>query len=268
MANKKLLDSDRYTVEPGVDECRSKLNPGVNGGGIGSMDSTGTKYYDYYHGLDAPGSLQHFLNTLTTVEDDVTYYCATSYGAIKSYVTNYLSLFVSSGKAKEIIDRCEYYSRTHSHDEEAFFLRRTIAVGTRFFNDIFYESAWAVAQELFPASLRSNLTNQLTTKYMGVSQLPGWKIFVNTFDNDCFEFEFTRSDNNVRIPTQLRKFPGTPWHYECSEHDYANSFRPFIYFLSNWTLLLLCLLAGEKFGQCAFGIYWETGINTWRQRGY
>ena len=264
-AKSERRDSWRYTVEPGVDECRSKLNPGTNGGGIGSLDSMGTKYYDFYQGADRPGSLIHFLSTLTTVEDDVTYYCATSYNAIKSYVTSFLSTYIPASKARLIVERCEQHSRTHSHDEEAFFLRRTIAVGTRFFNEIFYETAWEVAQELFPSPLLMKCTGQLENKYWGYSQLPGWKLFVNEFDSDSYEFELSKANNEVCIPNERRKFIGTPWHIECSERDFEKSFKPYIYFLSNWTLMLLFLLAGEKFGQCAFGVYWETGTLAWLQ---
>ena len=264
-AKTERLDSWRYTVEPGVDECRSKLNPGNNGGGIGSLDSMGTKYYDFYQMKDEPGSLRHFLNTLVPVEDDVTYYCARSYGAIKSYVTNYLSLFVSSSDAKEIVDRIEWHSKTHRHDAEAAFLYRTIAVGTQFFNEILYDTSWTMAQKLFPAPLLSNCTDFLARNR--TSQLPTWKVFVNEFDSDCFEFEMSRSNNSVQL-AQQQKLIGMPWYIKCSERDYQKSFKPYILFFSNWTLLLLCLLAGEKFGQCAFGIYWETGRLAQRQGGY
>ena len=99
------------------------------------------------------------------------------------------------------------------------------------------------------------------------SPSPTWKVFVNEFDSDCFEFEMSRSNNSVQL-AQQQKLIGMHWYIKCSERDYQKSFKPYILFFSNWTLLLLCLLAGEKFGQCAFGIYWETGRLAQRQGGY
>lgn len=250
-----LLSSWRYTVEPGVDECRAILNPGTNGGGIGSLNAIGTKYYDFYRGENVPGSLRHFLNTLAPVEDDVTYYCSTSYYAIKNYVTDYLARFVPASDARKIVTWIEQYSQSNKHDAEAAFLKRTIAVGTKFFNTIFYETSWEIAKKLFPEPLLVNCCKFLMS--YRESQLPAYKLFVNEFDSDCFAFDMFMDDNCASLDYRPTKTIGTPWHILCSERDYEKSFEPYILFLSNWTLLLLCLLAGEKFGQCAFGIYWE-----------
>lgn len=252
----KMLKSWRYTVEPGIDECREFLKYGTGGGGIGSLDGPVTKYYDYYGNDDSFGSLRHFLNTLDTVKDDVIYYYSCSYGFIKDYVIRYLSLFVSESRAIEIANYCEQHSRTHQHDEEARFLRRTVAVGTRFFNEVFYESSWMVLEELFPLHLRQDCMNWI--KRNRVYPIPTWKKLIVELDSDSFEFDTPLHCMNVTM-AQDQKTIGQPWRITCSSQAYEESFKPFILFVSNWTLLLLCLLAGEKFGQVAFGIYWETG---------
>lgn len=46
--------------------------------------------------------------------------------------------------------------------------------------------------------------------------------------------------------------------FYCSLHDYENFIRPYILFLSNWSLLLGVYLSMRVFGQCAFVVCWET----------
>lgn len=264
----KTVYADIYTVEPGYDECSRYLRPGV-GGGIGAVAPKATKYYSYTgvrpsfqnFSIDDPGKatfgplLGDFLSMMNYVDEDVRFYCTTSRENVTNYVRSYLECFFTSSQARGLESAMSNYLRKHNVLESGY--TQNVVLGTPFYNDIFYETSWMAAQSLFSGR---NI-NSLQRSFMNIrgfdSSFPAGKAFVNYFDGaQCLNFYFDAPNECCRMDDTLFIVSKD---FHCSRHDFEQSVQPFILFLSNWSLVLACYLCMHSFGQCAFGIYWETG---------
>jgi len=246
-----VLVGDVFTVEPGQEECSKFLKSNIIGGiGAQTLD---VKYYDYEDFEATPGSVREFVDAMTFVDDDVRYYCTTAASEIAEYLRYYLELFLSDSEAFRVHHIIDRYTWKHNHFDSGF--RNNIVVGTPFFNDIFYTSSWAVASSLF--SLEEIHSLQESMRRIRSSNLSIQKYFVNVFDGARkFEFEFNETSNECAL-VSIDFWEGTT--FSCPKHSFEASLKPYIYFLSNWTLVLASYLCAITFGQCAFGLYWETG---------
>lgn len=264
----RVLLGDIYTVEPGYDECAKYLSRPLRGG-IGALSPTATKYYDYHgfmtsldnRNLSSPDKavsgpfLRDFISMMNYVDEDVRFYCVTSRGKVRNYVRNYLDYFLTSDQAAKVWQMIISYVQQHNHLESGY--RENIVIGTPYFNDLFYETGWLVARCLFSSSAIESLQQS----FQGIRGydpfFPEHKVFVNYFDGGpMLRFFFDSQDDRCWMDNTLF-FVSKDFH--CSERDFNRSFQPYILFLSNWTLLLACYLCMHAFGQCAFGLYWETG---------
>lgn len=247
-----VLVGDMFTVEPGQEECSKFLNSSIVGGiGAQTLD---VKYYDYEDFEATPGSVREFVNIMTFVDDDVRYYCTTSASEIAQYLRYYLELFLSDAEAYRVNRIIDRYAAEHNHFDSGF--RNNIVVGTPFFNDIFYASSWEVASSLF--SFEEIHSLQKSMRRIRSSNLPIQKYFVNVFDGACrFVFEFNELNDECALMS-MDFWEGTT--FSCPRRSFEASLKPYIYFLSNWTLVLASYLCAIIFGQCAFGLYWETGL--------
>ncbi|WP_308622538.1 hypothetical protein [uncultured Enorma sp.] len=263
-----IWHGDIYTVEPGYDECAKYLSI-LSRGGIGALSPLGTKYYDYdgfMPSLDnisssSPDevvfgpSLRDFLLMMDYVDEDVRFYCTTSRGKVYDYVRSYLNHFLTSEQAAEVWQKIHSYMNRHSHLESGY--RANIVIGTPYFNNLFYETSWLVAQFLFSPALIESLQSSFINIRGFDPSFPSYKDFVNKFDGgETLQFFFDAPDNKCWMDDTLFIVSKD---FHCSEKDFIKSLRPYVQFLSNWTLLLACILCMHAFGQCAFGIYWETG---------
>lgn len=259
---------DVYTVEPGYDECAKYLSKPPRGG-IGALSPTGTKYYDYRgfmpsfdnHDLSSPDKaafgpyLRDFISMMDYADEDVRFYCTTSWDKVRDYVRDYLNHFLTNDQSFEVRQMVNEYVRRHSHLESGY--RQNIVIGTPYFNDLFYSTAWCVAQSLFSPAAISSLQSSFKN-IQGYNPLfPAHKAFVNYFDGGpVLRFYFDAWDDRCWMDNTLFIVSKD---FHCSERDFEKSFQPYILFLSNWTLLLACYLCMHAFDQCAFGLYWETG---------
>lgn len=257
-----------YTVEPGYDECAKYLSKPLRGG-IGALSPTGTKYYDYHGSMSSLGNrnltspdkavfgpfLRDFISMMDYVDEDVRFYCVTSRGRVRDYLRSYLDHFLTSDQAAKVWQMINSYMQQHNHLESGY--RENIVIGTPYFNDLFYATSWLVARCLFsPLAIESlQKSFQIIRGYNPFS--PGHQTFVNYFDGGLtLGFFFDAQDDRCWMDDTLFIVSKD---FHCSEKDFNKSFQPYILFLSNWTLLLACYLCMHAFGQCAFGLYWETG---------
>lgn len=264
----ETMIADVYTVEPGYQECDRYLRRGI-GGGIGALEPILTKYYSFTRlytsevneNVSSPSQAQFgpnlgdFLCLMDYVDEDVRFYCTTSKSKVRDYVRAYLEYYLTPGQADEIKWIINSYLKQHNHFESGY--KENIVIGTPFFNDLFYATAWKVAECFFAQGEIDSLSQSFLRIPGNRPGRPRYRQFVSYLDS-CreayFQFDVFGDqcylDKNVTVVSKV---------FHCSRDQYERSFRPYILFLSNWTLVLATYLCMRSFGQCAFGIYWETG---------
>ena len=254
-----IIWGDRYTVEPGVTECRSLLRF-PRGGGFGAKDPIGTKYYNY-RGNNESVSLDALLDLMQHVDDDVRYYCTTNAASIEHFLWEYLNYYAGKGCADSVILRINGHLASRNHADSGF--SSNIVVGTAYFNDIFYETARAVADQMLSSAVVDACYSQYLRECAANPRYysyPFDKWLVNLFDSNESVRQKPCLGNEIGIPSV--RFGDL--EISCPERVWESSIGPYVYFLSNWTLLLGVYLCVRVFGQCAFGIYWETGYRALR----
>lgn len=262
MTPSRVLLGEVYTVEPGYDECSRYLSRPLRGG-IGALSPMATKYYDYQGFMSSFGdlggygspSLRDFVDMMDYVDEDVRFYCTADKQKVRECIKAYLDGFLTSAQAQEIRQIINAYLSQHSFVESGY--KENIVVGTPFFNNLFYATSWRVAQDLFSPSAISSLQ-------FSFQRLRGYdptyspsKAFVNLLDGGpVMQFFFDVGDGQCRMDDTVFLVSKD---FHCSDREYRRSFEPYVLFLSTWSLMLACWMCMHEFGQCAFGLYWETG---------
>lgn len=266
-APSKVLSGDVYTFGPGRLECMKHPSE-TWGGGIGLRTSS-AKCYDYTSFSKARLScdclsasdaicmphLRNFVSMMGYVDEGVRFYYTTDRPRVRRYVRDYLDAFLTAAHANEIEDMIDDYLSWHGHAGSGYDM--DIVVGTLFFNDLFYSTSWKAAQALFTEDAINSLLSSFPLIRGDNPLLPYFKTFVNRFDGgETLRFVFDVDDGRCRLDDTLFVFSKD---FHCSENEYQRSLAPYTLFLSNWTVILACWMCMHEFGQCAFGLYWETG---------
>lgn len=264
----KVLHGAVYTIEPGCTECAKYLSV-LRGGGIGARTVT-AKCYDYtsfswtspeYDLLPTSDAmwrphLRNLVSMMNYVDENVRFYCITDRHKVRNYIRDYLDAFLTKAWANEIKQMINDYLTRRNHTESGY--NANIVLGTPFYNDLFYSTSWKVAQALFDSSAIDSLLTSFRFIRGHNPKLPDFKTFVNRFDGgETIKFFFDVDDGQCRLDDTWFLISKD---FHCSKNEYQKSLAPYILFLSNWTLLLACWLCMHEFGQCAFGLYWESGV--------
>ena len=271
----KVLLGSAYKMEPGYDECaRYLLRPLC--GGIGVLSGM-AEFYDYHAEgspslqnafCESPSSaaygpfLGDFLAMMDYVDEDVRFFCMTDRSRMREYINSYLEDLLRGVYVDEIWQMIGAHLARHTCSESGY--RQNIVVGTPYFNDLFYSTSWKAAQALFSPDAISSLQSlfKFIRGYNPV--VPAHKAFVFYFDGgQNLRFFFDARDGQCRMDDTLFMVSKD---FHCSENEYKQSFEKYVLFLSNWSLILACWMSMHEFGQCAFGLYWETGVMALCQR--
>lgn len=250
------LISIPYTIEPGYQACNQFL-PRRNAGGIGVINQL-DKFHDY-EDADYPG-LSEFLDELTYVDGEYPSYFTLSKDDMNHYFVRYMRNFASDKMdfTFQMLVSDAMINHYNAYDEmggDQYY--PNIVIGSDYYNFIFYKIATMVALDIFPHDLLQTCFQDL-----GPSKLTEEKRFVNEFDHfkRC-TFLFDRPDGSFHAVSRANGIDERIYGpiYHCSEKDYEKYFKPYILFLSNFSLILGANLATNIFGQCTFTLGWERG---------
>ena len=221
------------------------------------------KYHTFLDSNSSP--LVDFLDTLSCVEGEYTSYFTKSENEVSEYVRGYLTEFLKASpcsretvnslmeRFEEFPMRCDYF------ENEQY--RESMVMGTDFFNDFLYASAFRVASKIIPYDLLSNCMVALgySPSVEQAFASGGFRYLVNLL-SDCPKYRFYTDFPDFEFGAEVGAHWGTiradGMALYCSAHDYENYIRPYILFLSNWWLLLGVYLAVRVFGQCTFTLIW------------
>lgn len=255
-----VLRARPYTVEPGFPECGHIL-ASHKGGGLGSARPL-TRYFNFFDNDLSP--LGDFLRIMQRAGSQGRHeaYCTSSLDEVDAYIGKYLGTFLNATPYGEHVIReihehlREFPMRQDYFRSESY--RENMVMHSRFFQDFFYDSAHMVAAELVPDKLLDSCCSAfgLPVAPMAedaeefverLSSNPKYRIYTDV-PSGSFRAVFGANsmDDFVLGPA-----------FHCSLHDYENYIRPYILFLSNWSLVLGVYLALRVFGQCAFVLCWE-----------
>lgn len=253
LSQSEVLVSIPYTIETGFPECQPYV-PRHSVGGIGSANRF-EKYHDYED--DDYPRLSDFLDTLTFVDGKYPSYCSSSVDDMNYYFVSYMREFASDPldyTLRFVISQmmAQHYDAFGATPQE---YQHNIVIGTPYYNFIFYKIAWLVALDRIPLELIDECVGKLD-----LGSLSQEKRFVNEFDHIFrarFVFDVADGCFDVsHLPNyQDERIEGPVFH--CSEGDYRKYWKPYIMFLSNFSLILAANLATNIFGQCAFTLGWE-----------
>ena len=250
------LISIPYTIEPGYLACNRFL-PRRSMGGIGVINQL-DKFHDY-EDADYPG-LSDFLDALTYVDGEYPSYFTLSKDEMNHYFVRYMRNFASDEMDYTFLAlitsaMVDHYNAYDEIGGDQYF--PNIVIGSDYYNFIFYKIATLVAFDIFPYDLL-----QTCFRDFGPSKLTKEKRFINEFDHfkRC-TFVFDCPEGNFHAVSRANDIGERKYGpiYHCSENDYKKFFKPYIHFLSNFSLILGANLATNIFGQCAFTLGWEKG---------
>ena len=243
-----------YTVEPGFHACNRYLS-GRQVGGIGALNQV-DKLHDYEGYEEYPG-LSEFLDLLTYVDGEYPSYYVTSAEDVNYYFVSYIMRFLeitgSISCVSLFVDA--FRNNVAAYDPRQFGYH--IVMGEPFFNFVFYQLSYMMALELLDRGRMEACLEDL-----GPSNLTGKQRLVNEFDHfkRC-AFVFDAPDGSFRSEHREsaveERLYGPVYH--CSEHDFNRYWKPYVLFLSNFSIILAVALAVNLFGECTFTLGWEYG---------
>ena len=217
------------------------------------------KLHDYEDDAEYPG-LSNFLDTLSFVDGTYPSYYTTSPREMDVYFRGYISRFFPYKDSTSFEYIMAETLEQHLSTFDPYSDGSNIVMGRDFYNSIFYRLSFMMALELIP--------HELITKCMidlGPSSLPKEKRFVNEFDHfEKCTFIFDYPDGCFHAEDCYANAIDERLYgpiYHCSKRDYENYWKPYVLFLSNFSLILGVMMATDLFGECAFTIGWESDFH-------
>ena len=255
------IEGVEYWFEP--DRSASIPVLGLSREEIGSFGvrKSVVNFYDYHRSAGSADARRRFLDVLQTVSTETTRdgyqtihwknCCTKSANDVRRGLYDYLESYVWPQKCSEIVTLIDSYVRTERISQQEMFMR-DIVIGNRYFNDLFYLTALAVAEAILTPELISSMIGSVPNKVEAFSRhsMPQNVLITQLDEAQQHVFRTDLMDGQFARDGYLR--PVRRWR--CSPDDLRSRILPLILFISNWSLVLGAYLTVVQFGTLAFTI--------------